>query len=54
MKKDHATRMGTTNITKLLISFSIPTIVGMLVNALYNVVDRIFLGQVVGLSLIHI
>lgn len=48
MKKDHATRMGTTNITKLLISFSIPTIVGMLVNALYNVVDRIFLGQVVG------
>lgn len=48
MKKDHAKRMGTTNIVKLLITFSIPTIVGMLVNALYNVVDRIFLGKVVG------
>ena len=28
--------------------FSIPAIVGMLVNALYNVVDRVFIGQIPG------
>ena len=33
---------------KLLIKFSIPAIVGMLVNALYNIVDRIFIGNSVG------
>lgn len=32
-------------ILPLLIKFSIPTIVGMLVNALYNVIDRIFIGN---------
>lgn len=33
------------NVLKLLITFSIPAIVGMLVNALYNVVDRIYIGR---------
>ena len=32
-------------VSKLLIKFSIPAIVGMLVNALYNVVDRIYIGK---------
>lgn len=36
------------NTTKLLFEFSIPAIVGMLVNALYNIVDRIFVGKFVG------
>lgn len=35
-------------IGQLLIRFSIPAIVGMMVNALYNVVDRIFIGRGVG------
>ena len=35
-------------IGKLLLSFSVPAIVGMLVNALYNIVDRIFVGRGVG------
>jgi putative MATE family efflux protein len=35
-------------VSKLLLRFSIPAIVGMLVNALYNVVDRIFVGNSVG------
>ncbi|WP_353049845.1 MATE family efflux transporter [Carnobacterium sp. ISL-102] len=30
---------------KLLVEFSIPAIIGMLVNAIYNVVDRIFIGN---------
>lgn len=33
---------------RLLWQYSLPSVVGMLVMALYNVVDRIFIGQVVG------
>jgi Na+-driven multidrug efflux pump len=55
---DAADRLGTEPVGKLLIRFSIPAITGMLVNALYNVVDRIFVGRGVnevalgGLSLV--
>lgn len=45
---DTTSRIGTEPILPLLLSFSIPSIVGMLVNALYNVVDRIFVGQGIG------
>ena len=38
-------RIGTDSIGRLLLDFSIPAIIGMLVNAVYNVVDRIYLGQ---------
>jgi len=38
-------RIGRDPIGKLLLSFSIPAIVGMLVNAIYNIVDRIYIGQ---------
>lgn len=38
--------MGTEKITKLLIQFSLPAIIGMLVNALYNIVDRIYIGNI--------
>lgn len=51
MATNHASRsqmLGEENITKLLIQFSTPAIVGMLVNALYNIVDRIFVGKGVG------
>ena len=53
-----ADRLGTEPVGKLLLKFSIPAITGMLVNALYNVVDRIFVGRGVdeialgGLSLV--
>ncbi|NLK00840.1 MAG: MATE family efflux transporter [Clostridia bacterium] len=43
-----STHLSNTKISKLLIEFSIPAIVGMLVNALYNVADRIFIGNGVG------
>src|SRR5690554_5408031 len=45
---DRAERLGKGEILPLLLSFSIPAIVGMLVQALYNVVDRIFVGNGVG------
>lgn len=34
-----------TSVGKLLFKFSLPAIVGLLVNALYNIVDRFFIGQ---------
>lgn len=33
------------SVGRLLLRFSIPAIVGMLVNALYNIVDRFFIGK---------
>jgi putative MATE family efflux protein len=42
---DHAKQLGQESITKLLIKFSVPAVVGMLVNSLYNIVDRIFVGR---------
>ncbi len=41
-------RLGTSSILKLLIEFSIPAIIMMTFNALYNIVDSVFLGQAVG------
>ncbi len=43
-----ADRMGTERVGRLLLRFSIPAIVGMLVQALYNIVDRMFIGYGIG------
>ncbi len=45
---DRSKELGSAKIPSLLLRFSIPAIIGMLVNALYNIVDRIFIGQGVG------
>ena len=39
-------KMGTMPIPKLLVSMSLPMIISMLVQALYNVVDSIFVAQI--------
>jgi putative MATE family efflux protein len=57
-KNNAASRLGTERVGKLLLQFSIPAVTGMVVNALYNVVDRIYVGRGVnevalgGLSLV--
>ena len=45
---DRSRRMVEGSIARLLLAFSAPAIVGMIAMALYNVVDRIFVGRVVG------
>jgi putative MATE family efflux protein len=45
---DRTQLLGSETIPRLLLRFSLPAIVGMLVNALYNIVDRIFIGNSVG------
>jgi putative MATE family efflux protein len=37
--------LGREKISSLLMKFSIPAIIGMVINAFYNVVDRIFIGN---------
>ena len=39
---------GSASIPKLVLQFSVPAIISMCVNALYNIVDRFFVGQGVG------
>ncbi|HZL12412.1 MAG TPA: MATE family efflux transporter [Prolixibacteraceae bacterium] len=36
------------NVARLMLKFFIPAFIGVFVNALYNIVDRIFIGQGVG------
>ena len=45
---DRSKLLGKEKITRLLLKFSVPSIIGMLVSALYNVVDSFFVGNYVG------
>jgi len=45
-------RLGNHDVRQLLKEFSIPAIIGMVVNALYNVIDRLYIGQGCGLDAI--
>ena len=38
--------LGEEKVTKLLFQFSVPAIIGMMVNVLYNIVDRMFIGNI--------
>lgn len=40
--------LGKEKISKLLFAFTIPCIISMIVNSIYNIVDQIFIGQGVG------
>lgn len=42
--------LGEESEIKLLIKYSVPAIIGMLVNALYNIVDRMFIGHIPGVG----
>lgn len=46
--KGNLNRLATGSIGRLLWDYSVPTVVGLLVMSLYNVVDRIFIGRGVG------
>lgn len=50
MNKENERRklLGEEPVGKLLLKFSLPAMTGMIVNALYNVVDRIFIGKGLG------
>ena len=43
-------KMETENIKSLLLQLAIPSIIAQLVNLLYNVVDRIYIGHIPGIG----
>lgn len=45
---DRSRRLGNEKIGRLLLNMSLPATIAMIVNALYNVVDTIFIGRGVG------
>lgn len=48
MEQTISNPLGTERISKLLIRFGIPSIISLVVNSLYNMVDQIFIGNGVG------
>jgi len=45
---DKTRELAEQNVGKLMLKYFIPAFIGVFVNALYNIVDRIFIGQGVG------
>ncbi len=45
MNKNNIAFLGEEKISKLLLKFSIPCVTGLLITALYNIVDQIFIGN---------
>ncbi|WP_459479798.1 MATE family efflux transporter [Clostridium saccharoperbutylacetonicum] len=43
-------RLEEMSVGKLLLEFSIPAVIGMLVNTLYNIIDRVFIGHIEGIG----
>lgn len=43
---DSQKRLGELKIGKLILEFSVPAIIGMMVNTLYNIIDRVFIGHI--------
>ena len=42
--------MGTGSIRKLLVQLAVPAVVGQVINLLYNIVDRIYIGHIEGIG----
>ena len=45
-KKDD--RLGTEPLGKLMVSLALPAVAAQLINLLYNIVDRIYIGHIKG------
>lgn len=48
MSENNKNPLGTAPVSKLLVKFAVPSIIAMLVSALYNIVDQLFIGNSVG------
>lgn len=43
-----ANPLGTESVIKLTVRYAVPSVISLVVNSLYNMVDQIFIGQGVG------
>ena len=44
MEQNHSNPLATEPVGKLLLKFSVPTALTLMVNYMYNIVDQIFVG----------
>lgn len=50
MENPSQTRLGTAPIGKLILQLSLPSVAAQLINVLYNIVDRIYIGHIEGIG----
>ena len=50
MKTESDSRLGTENILKLMLQLALPSVLAQIVNVLYNIVDRIYIGRIPGVG----
>ena len=50
MRKSSQADFGTGSIGKLLFSMAVPAITAQIINALYNIVDRMYIGRMEGVG----
>ncbi len=50
MKENSASFLGQAPVPKLMLKMALPSVVAQLVNLLYNIVDRIFIGHIEGVG----
>lgn len=48
MQRNDRSELGTAPVGKLLFKLAVPTVIAQLVNMLYNIVDRIYIGHMAG------
>ena len=48
MEQTQADKMGTQSIPRLMLSLAIPSVIAQLINVLYNIVDRMYIGHIAG------
>lgn len=49
-KESRPNELGTGSIGKLMIKLAVPTIIAQLINAMYNIVDRMYIGHMEGVG----
>ncbi len=50
MKAESDSRLGTEKILKLMMQLALPSVLAQIVNVLYNIVDRIYIGRIPGVG----
>lgn len=51
MQQDKELRMATEGIGKLMLSMAIPSVIAQIINILYSIVDRIYIGHIKGVGM---
>lgn len=46
-------RLGSAPLGKLMFSLAVPSVAAQLINVLYNIVDRIYIGHIPGYGDVH-